>query len=102
MHARRQIKKPAGLTNFQKYLTFIGSILGIITACITIYTFTAKPATSSTSPSTTISSSSVTSPSQSSSDNPLTEVQDSTSFRLATDFCAYTNLRLIVIFTRTI
>ncbi|MDW8709062.1 hypothetical protein Q7W20_00240 [Streptococcus suis] len=28
-------KKPAGLTNFQKYLTFIGSILGIITACIT-------------------------------------------------------------------
>ncbi|MDN2969337.1 hypothetical protein PCN90_05785 [Streptococcus suis] len=43
-------KKPAGLTNFQKYLTFIGSILGIITACITIYTFTAKPATSSTSP----------------------------------------------------
>ncbi|HEM6306158.1 TPA: hypothetical protein U2D44_002185, partial [Streptococcus suis] len=74
-------KKPADLTNFQKYLTFIGSILGIITACITIYTFTAKPATSSTSPSTTISSSSATSPSQSSSDNPLIEVQDLTSSR---------------------
>ncbi|MFX3962347.1 DUF6556 family protein, partial [Streptococcus suis] len=73
-------KKPAGLTNCQKYLTFIGSILGIITACITIYTFTAKPTTSSTSPSTTISSSSATSsPSQSSSDTPLTGVQDLTS-----------------------
>lgn len=78
-------KKPAGLTNFQKYLTFIGSILGIITACITIYTFTAKPATSSTSPSTTISSS---------SDNPLTEVQDSTSSSSETTFSTQTETRL--------
>lgn len=32
----------SALTKLQKFLTFIGSILGIITACITIYTFTAK------------------------------------------------------------
>lgn len=35
-------KQGIGLSHFQKVLTFIGSILGIITACITIYSFSSR------------------------------------------------------------
>ena len=49
-----------GLSTLQKTLTFIGSILGIITASLTIYSFSSKAQTSSndTSSQETASSSS--------------------------------------------
>ena len=46
---KENTRKVAGLSHFQKVLTFIGSILGIITACITIYTFSSKSSAQSVS-----------------------------------------------------
>ncbi|HFH9916581.1 TPA: DUF6556 family protein [Streptococcus suis] len=44
----------SALTKLQKFLTFIGSILGIVTACITIYTFSITSNAATTSPSSSV------------------------------------------------
>ncbi|WP_330847371.1 DUF6556 family protein [Streptococcus suis] len=44
----------SALTKLQKFLTFIGSILGIVTACITIYTFSITSNATTTSPSSSV------------------------------------------------
>ncbi|HFI0419801.1 TPA: DUF6556 family protein [Streptococcus suis] len=67
------------LSRLQKLLTLIGSILGIITACITIYTFTAKSTVAHTNPSGSISSSSSTNTNTSSAVSPTINIQASTS-----------------------
>ncbi|WP_330847631.1 DUF6556 family protein, partial [Streptococcus suis] len=50
MKASNRNEHQSTLSRLQKLLTLIGSILGIITACITIYTFTAKSTVANTSP----------------------------------------------------
>ncbi|HFI0037208.1 TPA: DUF6556 family protein [Streptococcus suis] len=44
----------SALTKLQKFLTFIGSILGIVTACITTYTFSITSNAATTSPSSSV------------------------------------------------
>ncbi|MGQ7324700.1 DUF6556 family protein [Streptococcus suis] len=44
----------SALTKLQKFLTFIGSILGIVTACITIYTFSITSNATTTNPSSSV------------------------------------------------
>ncbi|MCK3942503.1 hypothetical protein HCC47_06640 [Streptococcus suis] len=81
----------SALTKLQKFLTFIGSILGIITACITIYTFTAKSTVVNTSPSSSISSSSSTNTNTSSAVSPTINIQAPTSSSTETrlyNFCS--------------
>lgn len=66
MKSTNQKEHGSALTKLQKLLTFIGSILGIITACITIYTFSVPYNAATTSPSnsvTTVSSSNLGHPS---------------------------------------
>ncbi len=50
----------SALTKLQKFLTFIGSILGIVTACITIYTFSITSNATTTTPSNSVTTESST------------------------------------------
>ncbi|HEM6266198.1 TPA: hypothetical protein U2C71_001422 [Streptococcus suis] len=61
----------SALTKLQKFLTFIGSILGIITACITIYTFSVPSNAATTTPSSSVTTVSSTNQGWSSSINQI-------------------------------
>ncbi|HEL2737680.1 TPA: hypothetical protein UDO34_000449 [Streptococcus suis] len=61
----------SALTKLQKFLTFIGSILGIITACITIYTFSVPSNAATTTPSSSVTTESSTDQGRSSSINQI-------------------------------
>ncbi|NQJ67828.1 hypothetical protein HO543_01010 [Streptococcus suis] len=59
MKSTNRKERVSALTKLQKFLTFIGSILGIVTACISIYTFSVPSNAATTTPSgsvTTVSS----------------------------------------------
>lgn len=63
----------SALTKLQKFLTFIGSILGIVTACITIYTFSITSNAATTSPSSSVTTVSSTNRGHTSSINQIEE-----------------------------
>ncbi|WP_105154704.1 DUF6556 family protein [Streptococcus suis] len=54
MRSTKRKEHVSALTKLQKFLTFIGSILGIVTACITIYTFSITSNAATTSPSSSV------------------------------------------------
>lgn len=54
MRSTKRKEHVSALTKLQKFLTFIGSILGIITACITIYTFSVPSNAATTTPSSSV------------------------------------------------
>ncbi|MGQ7367112.1 DUF6556 family protein [Streptococcus suis] len=63
----------SALTKLQKFLTFIGSILGIVTACISIYTFSVPSNASTTTPSGSVTTVSSTNQGHTSSINQIGE-----------------------------
>ncbi|MGU8048697.1 DUF6556 family protein [Streptococcus suis] len=63
----------SALTKLQKFLTFIGSILGIVTACITIYTFSITSNATTTTPSSSVTTVSSTNLGHTSSINQIGE-----------------------------
>ncbi|HFI0102025.1 TPA: DUF6556 family protein [Streptococcus suis] len=69
----------SALTKLQKLLTLISSILGIITACITIYAFTAKSTVANTSPSSSVTTVSSTNLGHTSSINQIGKNNSATS-----------------------